>query len=144
MIFTVITHNIILCACTLSSSLNLILISADEQFSIPVAVNMIHVNIEWKELGKELGLSAFDIEVINGYNREEHRQRLIEKWYNLSVDQEFSRENLRSAMMKVSSRRESNDSERSIPSAPSSPTSTIIILVIMWLSTKFNYGGDVS
>ena len=120
------------------------LISADEQFSIPVAVNMIHVNIDWKELGKELGLSALDIKGINTYNREEHRQRLIEKWYYQSVDQEFSRENLRSAMMKVSSRRESNDSERSIPSAPSSPTGTIIILVIMWLSTKLNYGGNVS
>ena len=103
------------------------LISADEQFSIPVAVNMIHVNIDWKELGKELGLSALDIKGINAYNREEHRQRLIEKWYYRSVDQEFSRENLRSAMMKVSSRRESNDSETIVPSAPSSPTGTIII-----------------
>ena len=127
MIFTV-----ILCVCTLSSSLNLILISADEQFSIPIAVNMIHVNIDWKELGKELGLSASDIRDIFVYHDEkEHRQRLIEKWYYRSIDQEFSRENLRSAMMKVSSRRESNDSERSVPSAPSSPTGTIIILVIM-------------
>ena len=89
---------------------------------------MIHVNIDWKELGKELGLSALDIKVINAYNREEHHQRLIEKWYYRSVDQEFSRENLRSAMRNVSSRRESNDS---IPSASSSPTGTIITLAIV-------------
>ena len=105
------------------------LISADEQFSIPVAVNMIHVNIGWEELGKALGLSAFDIKGISAYAREEHRQRLIEKWYYQSVDQEFSRENLQSAMMRVSSRRESNDSERSIPSAPTSPTGMIIIII---------------
>ena len=84
----------------------------------------VNVTVDWRELGVALGLSVSDIEDISAYDRREHRQRLIELWYSRAIDQEFSRENLQRAMMKVSSRRESNDSESSVPSAPSSPTGT--------------------
>ena len=87
---------------------------------------MIHINIDWKELGEALGLSAIDIEDICAYDRREHRQRLIETWYSRATGQEFSHENLQGAMVKVSSRRESYDSALSVPSTPSSPTGIMI------------------
>jgi hypothetical protein len=100
-----------------------------DQFSISVAVNMIHVNVDLSELGIALGLCASDIEDIRAYDKKEHRQRLIEKWYDRSVDQDFSRENLQRAMMMVSCRRESNDSEMNVPSTPTSPTGMIVIII---------------
>ena len=95
--------------------------------SIPVAVNMIQVNVDWKKLGKALRLSDLDIENIKAYDKKEHRQRLIETWYAQAIDQEFCREKLQKAIIEASGRRESHDSLSSVPSTPISPTGMIYL-----------------
>ena len=85
---------------------------------------MIQVILDWQELGRVLGLLAIDINEISGYNKKEHRQRLIETWY--ARDGEFSREKLQRAMTEVSSRRGSYDSVSSVPSTPTSPPGIIL------------------
>ena len=103
----------------------IILNTEEPHLSIPIAVNMIQVNMDWEELGKALGLSNLDIESIKAYDQKEHRQRLIETWHSRAIDQEFCQEKLKRAMLEASDRRESMDSESSVPSTPISPTGII-------------------
>ena len=87
---------------------------------------MIQDDPDWERLGGALGLSDVDIREIRQYDRMEHHQRLIERWYDRDI--EFLWEKLHRAK-KESKTRASYDCLSSIPSAPTSPTGNIAGLV---------------
>ena len=68
---------------------------------------------DWEQLALSLGLSSNDIDMIKQYDHQEHRQRMVEMWYDR--DQDYSWTKLQRELNKLSPQTGINESGTGSP-----------------------------